>query len=43
MKNLGMSQRQIEQIESILLPVDEKKPEAHDDVEDILFDKGRSV
>jgi hypothetical protein len=41
MENLGMSQRQIEQIESILLPkpVDE---EAHDDAADILFDRDRS-
>jgi hypothetical protein len=33
MKNLGMSQRQIEQIESILLPVDEKKPVHNEAVE----------
>ena len=41
MENLGMSQRQIEQIESILLPkpVDE---EAHDDAADILFARDRS-
>jgi hypothetical protein len=41
MKNLGMSQREIEQIENILLPkpVDE---EAHDDAADILFDRDRS-
>jgi hypothetical protein len=33
MESLGMSQRQIEQIENILLPVDEKKPVHNETVE----------